>query len=273
MIILVSTGLLCASEASGQPPAAPSAPPASQQANRPPAFEVASVKPSPAEERLRGGCHGIDSIYTPAEKADAPPLGWCVIAGARLGHLVFIAWKLGSMTLLESGSNWIARGEERFNVVAKAEDPSKATEQQLLAMLQALLVERRQMKFHWKAMEVAGFALEVAKNGPKLHESERERADLTWNQAGPAQGRLVSLTASRCSMAKLIAFLSTSAGYGQWIDRTGLAGFYDFTLTWDDDLGPTLPTELRDQLGLQMESQKVPVSYFVIDSAQRPSEN
>jgi uncharacterized protein (TIGR03435 family) len=55
--------------------------------------------------------------------------------------------------------------------------------------------------------------------------------------------------------------------------RTGLAGFYDFTLAWDDDLGPTLPMALRDQLGLHMESQKVPISYFVIDSAQRPSEN
>jgi uncharacterized protein (TIGR03435 family) len=74
-------------------------------------------------------------------------------------------------------------------------------------------------------------------------------------------------------MARLINFLSTSAGYGAWIDRTGLSGFYDFTLTWDDDLGPPLPTALRDELGLQMEPQKVPVSHFVIDSAQRPSEN
>jgi len=33
-------------------------------------------------------------------------------------------------------------------VVAKAEDPLKTTEQQLLAMLQNLLIERFHMRFH-----------------------------------------------------------------------------------------------------------------------------
>ena len=51
------------------------------------------------------------------------------------------------------------------------------------------------------------------------------------------------------------------------------AAVYDFTLTWDEDAGPTLDVALREQLGLRMESQKVPVEYFVIDSAQRPSAN
>jgi len=110
------------------------------------------IEASRAGERLRGGCHGIDSIYTPAEAADAPSLGRCVITGARLDHLVFIAWKLDNMTLVETVPNWIARDEERFDIVAKAEDSSKATEQQLLAMLQTLLVERCQMKFHWKPL-------------------------------------------------------------------------------------------------------------------------
>jgi uncharacterized protein (TIGR03435 family) len=42
---------------------------------------------------------------------------------------------------------------------------------------------------------------------------------------------------------------------------------------WDDDAGPTLDVALQEQLGLRLESQKVPVAYFVIDSAQRPSAN
>jgi hypothetical protein len=46
-------------------------------------FEVASVKPSASGLRaFHGGCHGIDSVYTPGEEAEAPPLGRCVIADA-----------------------------------------------------------------------------------------------------------------------------------------------------------------------------------------------
>jgi uncharacterized protein (TIGR03435 family) len=74
-------------------------------------------------------------------------------------------------------------------------------------------------------------------------------------------------------MAMLVRFLSTFGGQGPGIDKTGLDGVYDFTLSWDDDAGPTLPTVLREQLGLRMEPQKVPISNFVIDSAQRPSAN
>jgi uncharacterized protein (TIGR03435 family) len=57
------------------------------------------------------------------------------------------------------------------------------------------------------------------------------------------------------------------------IDKTGLAGTYDFTLAWDETDGPTLATALQEQLGLKFESQKVPVPFFIIESAKKPSEN
>ena len=57
------------------------------------------------------------------------------------------------------------------------------------------------------------------------------------------------------------------------IDKTGLTGEYDFTLSWDDMNGPALSTALQEQLGLRLQPQKVPVSLFVIDSAERPTEN
>jgi uncharacterized protein (TIGR03435 family) len=57
------------------------------------------------------------------------------------------------------------------------------------------------------------------------------------------------------------------------VDHTGLAGLYDFTLTWNEETGAGLETALREQLGLRMQSEKVQTAYFVIDSAHRPSEN
>jgi uncharacterized protein (TIGR03435 family) len=57
------------------------------------------------------------------------------------------------------------------------------------------------------------------------------------------------------------------------LDKTGLTGEYDFTLTWDEETGPALPTAFREQLGLSLESTKIPVSTFVVDSAEKPSAN
>ena len=95
-----------------------------------------------------------------------------MITNARLSHLINIAWDLQSMALLKSGPDWIARGDERFNVVAKAEEPGKATEEQLLSMLQTLLIDRFQLKFHRETTEMPGFALMIAKTGTKLRECQ-----------------------------------------------------------------------------------------------------
>ena len=44
-------------------------------------------------------------------------------------------------------------------------------------------------------------------------------------------------------------------------------------LAWDQDAGPDLSTALREQLGLRFEAQKVPVSFLVFDSAEKPEAN
>jgi uncharacterized protein (TIGR03435 family) len=239
------------------------------------AFEVASVKPSgPGAGGVHGGCHGINSVYTPGQTLAAPPLGRCVIADGRLSHLISIAWKMQTMDMIKSGPEWIARGVERYNIEAKAEDPRKATEQQLLEMLQGLLIERFQLKFHREPAELPGFALKVAKNGPKLKKSTRPDEDFSFpGQGKPARGQPTTFIAHGMSIRSLVDLLSSFGGHGPGIDQTGLEGAYDIELKWDDDSGPTLDVALREQLGLQMESQKVPVSYFVVDSAQKPSAN
>jgi len=235
-------------------------------------FEVASVKRSiPEAGGVTGGCRGVDSVYTPGE--EPPPLGRCVISNARLSHLVSIAWAIPGMQLIKSGPEWIAMGAERFDVVGKAESP-KVTERQLLTMLQNMIIDRFQMKFHREDVEQRGFALTVDKGGSKLRETTSQDTEIFMGPGGkPQPGQPAHIRMQRYSMADLIRFLSTFGGHGAGVDRTGLTGLYDFTLSWDDDAGPVLAVALREQLGLQMESTKVQNSYFVIDSARRPSEN
>ena len=100
--------------------------------------------------------------------------------------------------------------------------------------------------------------------------------------------------AGRVMKAKTVR-MPTIAGFVQSIlgrpvlDKTGLAGVYDVSLTWTPDAtqpfassatspsiepaGPSLVTALREQLGLRLESQKVPVELFVIDRSEKPKEN
>jgi uncharacterized protein (TIGR03435 family) len=71
------------------------------------------------------------------------------------------------------------------------------------------------------------------------------------------------------------------------VDRTGLAGRFDFDLTWAPDPalsgGPSGATELarapdlftavEEELGLKLEAQKASMDILVLDHAERPSEN
>jgi uncharacterized protein (TIGR03435 family) len=140
-------------------------------------FEVASVRKSTSGfNGVRGGCHGIDSKYGAAELSTAPPLGRCVITDGRLSHLIGIAYGV-SMGMIKDSPDWVIAGSERFNIEAKAGDPAKVTEAQLHEMLQALLAERFQLKFHRENRDMPGFALVLGKNTQNLTKLREAKGD------------------------------------------------------------------------------------------------
>jgi uncharacterized protein (TIGR03435 family) len=239
----------------------------------PPTFEVASVRKSTAGfNGVRGGCHGIDSKYTAGELAAAPPLGRCVITDGRLSHLIGIAYGV-LMSTIKDAPDWVMSGAERFNVEAKAENPANATEAQLHEMLQALLAERFQLKFHRENRDLPGFAIVAAKNGQKLREAKGDEVMESYGDSGkPKAGGPISVKLRHYTMPMLARLLSQIEP-DPMVDKTGLTGAYDFDLMWDESSGPSLSTALQEQFGLKLESQKVPVSFFLFDSAQRPGEN
>jgi uncharacterized protein (TIGR03435 family) len=240
-------------------------------------FEVASIKVA-ASGGSRGGCHGIDSMTRTEPDEAPPPLGRCVITGSRLSHLIGIAYG-ASMQDLSTGPDWIQRGSLRFDVNARAGDPDKTTQKELLTMLQNLLVERFHLKYHYETSEAAGFSLTVAQGGPKLKKSTSDEVKTIFTAAQgetvlkPSSGSAITLTARKYSMAMLVNLLTGIGKSGAGVDKTSLDGEYDFTLAWDSDAGPALSTALRQQLGLQMKAEKVPTSTFVVDAAEKPTPN
>jgi uncharacterized protein (TIGR03435 family) len=72
------------------------------------------------------------------------------------------------------------------------------------------------------------------------------------------------------------------------IDKTGLTGYYDFTLSFLPELPPgfdkeKLPPEMlprpslfdavRSQLGLKLEATKGPVEYYAVEHIEKPEAN
>ncbi len=234
-----------------------------------PSFEVASLKRARNEDGVRGGCHGIDTRYPSALLASAPPLGRCVFTGALLDDMLAIAYQFCFMESIKGGPGWARESGVQFNLEAQADDPATATEAQLLQMLRTLLVDRFKIKLHTEIENVPGFALVVAKNGPKFQPAKSDE---------PASFKVISgspmtLSARQYSMRTFAAFLDLRMMVkGPIIDETGLTGAYNVDLSWDEQNGPSLLTVLRE-LGLRLEPRKLPASFLIIESAQMPTEN
>src|SRR5262245_52526192 len=252
-------------------------------------FEVASVKPEGPIDSLRqgGGCHGVDSRFT--DPRHPTPLGHCVFTGANLAVLIRTAYarELGSVLPVPQRTRGTQSWPEDYHVIAKAPNPSTATEQELQEMLKTLLVDRFKLKSHFESKQVGGYALVVAKDGPRLTPS---RGDVTPSivAVAPPSPELFVTVARNASMRGLAGSLS-NLNIGPVVDKTGLTGYYDFSLTFEREggmsvkgdlpaptrsgAGPSLFTALQEELGLRLVSEKVKVSVLVVDSADKPTEN
>ena len=162
-------------------------------------------------------------------------------------------------------------------------DPS-ATNAQVREMLQSLLMTRFGMKAHRGTAEAPGFALLVAKGGPKLHESKPddppENAGRIWGTL--PEKNVVEVTGNQVSTAQLASEIARDVKAKVW-DKTGLTGTYDFHFraTLDDPsladaslTYPRLADALRQEYGLQLERQTGPVETIVVDHIEQlPTEN
>lgn len=178
--------------------------------------------------------------------------------------------------------------------VAPADVPTlgKMTFEQRRTMFQSILADRFKLVVHHETRELPVYVLTVAKGGTKLKESAPDDPASTTPRRRGMMINNGKLTANDAQLSMLVTVLSRSLGR-TIIDKTGLAGNYDFTLEWNPDEGsapkpvdgaapaataapdarPSIFTAVQEQLGLKLESTKAPVDVIVIDHIEKPTEN
>jgi uncharacterized protein (TIGR03435 family) len=133
-----------------------------------------------------------------------------------------------------------------------------------------LLAERFKLVTHIKTQAVGGYALVLAKGGPKLKETT---APVARTGIGPGRMRAPSIT------MEVFARGLGMAVQQPVINETGLTGNYDLTLTFapegaTDSALPSIFTALEEQLGLKLEGgRKGQVDTPVIDHVEHPTED
>jgi uncharacterized protein (TIGR03435 family) len=217
-------------------------------------FEVASLKESPPD-------HGY--TYTGPWGSDG-----FTARNANLIYLIEIAYGV-QWNLIEGQPNWI--DSAYYDISAKAEGGATLDYRQVQPPLRRLLEERLHLQTHWVRKEIKGYALVVAKGGPKLQPSKNN---------AKTYGYILSngIGIQNEGMGALASMLASPAGHPV-VDKTGITGNFEFVLRYatannpDSNL-PDLFTALQEQLGLKLKSQGVPVEMLVIDHVDKvPSEN
>jgi uncharacterized protein (TIGR03435 family) len=187
-----------------------------------------------------------------------------------------------------------------FDLVARV--PEGATKQEFRTMLQNLLAERFSLRLHIQSKEFPAYELVVAKTGARLTEAAANRLqraaedgfpNLPPDRPGMAVANSVagafelSRMRSRQEPISLLAKMLRPADGLPVVDKTGLAGKYDFTLEYtrelpnaapeglaDPPVAPNLFTALEQQLSLQLVRKKVPFDVVIVESFNpQPADN
>jgi uncharacterized protein (TIGR03435 family) len=232
-----------------------------------PEWDVISVKQPDLQK-----CQGSGMRYTPD--------GINVIC-APLLFLIQQAYGIMEHSRVIGAPEWVIGGSI-WNIDAKLSGDDAATYGKLgredrNRMLQALLVDRFHLRVHIEQREIQIYDLVIAKGGPKLKEATSEDVASKGGMWTPGSGKIQAVGAQLTSLPWIL----TNEVERPVVDKTGLAGKYDFTLDYvstaraatDETGGPSIFTALEEQLGLRLQSAKGPMDVLVIDSVEQPGTN
>jgi uncharacterized protein (TIGR03435 family) len=179
-------------------------------------FEVASIKPTKP-----GGRGGGIKPKSAGQGYDAQ--------GATVRLMISLMYRM-PMQHVTGGPAWL--DSDQWDVEARADKAHSLDD--LHIMFQNLLADEFKLKFHKETREGPVYALSVDKSGSKMKVNDSPQ-DFEIPIGGGGNG---TFTGKRVPMEYLCYWLGQRLRNDdrQVIDRTGLAGNYDFTLSFMPDL-------------------------------------
>ena len=216
-------------------------------------FEVASVRVAPAAADPHTGSWS------------RPGIGRFTASDVSLARLLQLAYGIDESQIANKPS-WI--DTNLYDVDAKPQEGVSLTREELKPCLQALLQARFHLVAHMETRSGRGYALVVAKDGPRLRGASE--GHFPGERHPVAAGHL---HAYNCSMQQLAQYLASATGFPV-ADETKLAGGYDIDFDYnpapdaESDL-PSLEVALKQGTGLLLKPQNVPIEMLVIDSVNK----
>jgi uncharacterized protein (TIGR03435 family) len=235
------------------------------------AFEVATIKPT-APDATAGRYITMLNVHQ------------FVVKNYTLKLLIAAAYDL-SPKAVSGGPGWVE--SDHYEILALTPGEVKLTRDEQMAMLRKLLAERFKLTFHRTPKEFSIYLLETVKSGAKLKDSTSP-ADDPAALVSTVYPQRILLPARNATMGQFASLLQRAVLDRPVVDKTGLAGRYDFDLEWAPDesqFGGEVPvasadapsppffTAIQQQLGLKLEATRGPVDTLVIDTVERPSAN
>lgn len=227
-------------------------------------FDVAVVRPSQPGQ-LNGGIK--------------PFPGGFGYTASNVNVRLMIALMYGvSVHQVTGGPEWL--DSDRYDVEAKSDRPYGRDD--LHTLFQHLLEDRFHLTMRKETVEgpVYVLTLDGAAQKMKRNDSPEDfHIPMTFAPNGSSIG-------ARVPMSYLAWWLGQQLQQENRpvIDRTGLPGYYDFTLSFapirppgaenpPEEQRPSLFTALREQLGLKLTPDKGPITHYVITHVEKPSAN
>ena len=249
----------------------------SAQATKP-AFEVASVRPQMEP-------YSSASMRTAGPRVH--PGGVFNSSHVTVESLLAFAHDLMPYAII-GGPDWMR--QEMFQIDARAGRDASRDEVKL--MVGSLLEDRFKLIARREQREMGVEALVLAHPDGRLGPSLRRVDDCVAarremaTQSPTLTVEASSMSACSAGLSGLARTLSLDLYLGKpVIDATGLKGSFYYTVysrnvmlepsaaAANDPKYPSLTVALNEQLGVKLESRRVPFEVLVIDSVQRPTEN
>jgi uncharacterized protein (TIGR03435 family) len=231
-----------------------------------PGIVTATIRPSPPEDSGKGLTVKMGRIRA---------------ANTTLSDLITYAYEIHPKQLMDAPA-WVET--DRFDITATYSGEGQPSPHQIQSLVQKLLA-RFNLRVHGDKKELSVYSLSKSGSGVKIVQSA----------GGPNQPpalyfqELGKLKVNNGSMQDFVFVLGSIVLDRPVVDRTGIAGRYDFTLNWTPDntqfrswgaiiphptgstnAPPPLVTALQEQIGLKLEAIRAPIETLVIDHVEKP---